>query len=225
MTSQALPGIAPEHKAKESPLFTFRKCQVRLYMSNTGPHLCENSLAFPSSVSRTSQRCCLHSLYCLLDLRLFLSAHISWSKKGAFSSQTEYRATCRPAFIFPAHPPLQQNWFLVANFIFAKWKTDYKNISRCKWEKEKTSVKLIKGKYSFDLLSVSVLSTKVGCCSLLGGHFSFMLETNSRGLSALVWDQHTTNFNIHLAVFLLFLHLGNIFFYFCPLSQLWHSCH
>lgn len=85
--------------------------------------------------------------------------------------------------------------------------------------KEKTSVKLIKGKHSFDLLFF-VLFTKVGNSSLLGSYFPFMLATNSRGPSTKAWDKHTTNFNIHLAVFLLLLHLGNIFFSFCPLSQL-----
>lgn len=132
-------------------------------------------------------------------------------------------------FCYLTSPPVFSNRMDFANSFLAKEKNDLENIIGFKWEKEKTSVTLIKRKHPLDPLFYcvclfSVLSPRwaillpwgapsLSCCKQIGRD-----QAQKRG-------KHTTHFNAHLAVLLLLLHLGNTFFYFCPLSQLWHPCH
>lgn len=94
----------------------------------------------------------------------------------------------------------QQNWFLVANFIFTKWD----QLRKHQWmqmRKEKTSAKLIKRKHSFDLLFFCLFFSCVFC---QGGVVSPPQRAASfscckqmvvgvgwgEGLNASVWDEH-----------------------------------
>lgn len=165
------------------------------------------------------------SLWCLLDLKSCYWAH-KWQQQGTFITRTKYWAAFRPVSsgISPDRLSSVTEWVPCGQFHLGKI---WERLRKHQWmqmRKRKTSVKLIKGKHSFDLLVFSVLSPRWAVLFLLL-YSPVMLETNRKELSTKVRSKYTTYFNIHLAVFLWLLHLGNIFFCFCPLSQLWHSCH